>query len=408
MNKNEITLTELTESKFRNYYERLWEENFELLKAFRKTNDYQPSEKENYKLNRWLHNQKLKAVKGLLSKNKIKKLESLHFKGNFNDKIWDRNFDLLKEYRKTHKWAITKKENKQLYSWLQVAKTKKKNKLLSEDRVKKLESLKFNENYNDKIWDKKFNLLKEYRNHHDFKPSGKENKKLYYWLERQKVMLRKGLLSDERISKLESLHFKGNQIDKKWYKNFELLKKYWKNNEFTPTIKENKALTIWLRIQKAKRKKGLLSDDKISKLESLHFKGNQIDKKWYNHFELLKKYRQKNEFAPTAKENKDLSLWLQRQKVKQKKGLLPDEKIKQLKPLQFKGNYHDKVWAENYDLLKDFRQKNPLRWPKQRSNEPIEHKLAVWCLTIRTCYRKNKLTKQRFEKLKAINFPFET
>jgi len=42
MNKNEITLTELTENKFKNYYERLWEENFKLLKEFRKTNDYQP------------------------------------------------------------------------------------------------------------------------------------------------------------------------------------------------------------------------------------------------------------------------------------------------------------------------------------------------------------------------------
>jgi len=40
-----------------------------------------------------LHNQKSKAFKGLLSKDKIKKLELLHFKGNQIDKEWYKNFE---------------------------------------------------------------------------------------------------------------------------------------------------------------------------------------------------------------------------------------------------------------------------------------------------------------------------
>ena len=134
------------------------------------------------------------------------------------------------------------------------------------------------------------------------------------------------------------------------------------------------------------------------------FEKNQ--KNWEALFQQLKDFKESTGGLPTKKDSQRLYTWCAVQRLKRKRSTLSDEKIAKLDSLEFIWNVQDHVWAKNYALLLEYRQKHKTRWPSQRSEEEVEHKLAVWFLGIRKDFKKNKLAPERIQKLKEIGFPF--
>ena len=186
-------------------------------------------------------------------------------------------------------------------------------------------------------WNYKFELLKEFITEFGRLPAHKEiykNIKLGKWLNRQKQIFNKKMLSKERKQLLESIGFEFVDIyDEKWNYKFDFLKEF--VNEFNRFPKDDESyknirLGTWLTNQKQYFYKEKLSKEKIELLESIDFEFvDTKENQWNYKFELLKEF--KNEFnrLPKNKEsykNIKLGIWLTYQKTYFNKGKLSKER----------------------------------------------------------------------------------
>ncbi|WP_146447634.1 helicase associated domain-containing protein [Bythopirellula polymerisocia] len=126
-----------------------WDEMFASLKDFkakhgdcRVPNDWN----ENPQLAIWIKNQRRKYSEGLLSKTRIKRLEKLGFEFNLWEASWEKMFNQLKAYKKKHgdcdvpqRWT----ENPELGVWVSNQRTRKRQKLLSKERIARLNKIGF-------------------------------------------------------------------------------------------------------------------------------------------------------------------------------------------------------------------------------------------------------------------------
>ncbi|MCS6984812.1 MAG: helicase associated domain-containing protein [Leptospiraceae bacterium] len=128
--------------------------------------------------------------------------------------------------------------------------------------------------------------------------------------------------------------------------------------------------------------------------------------KWQELYRQLKEFYEREGRLPRRDEHPQLYTWCAVQRMKYKAGALSQEQIESLNQIHFIWNLQQHSWEQNYDLLLEFRKKNPHRWPSQRSREPVEHHLAVWFLGIRKDYKNGKLSPERIRLLEKIHFPF--
>ena len=130
-------------------------------------------------------------------------------------------------------------------------------------------------------------------------------------------------------------------------------------------------------------------------------------RQWEKVFEEVRDYTEKHGHFPGIKENRRLYTWCSLQRLKKKKNELSAEKIRHLESISFVWDLQNDTWQKNLDMLREYRKKNPRRWPSQRSQNQVEHHLAVWFLGVRKDFRRGKLSKTRKKLLESIDFPFE-
>ena len=171
-----------------------------------------------------------------------------------------------------------------------------------------------------------------------------------------------------------------------------------------------KRLGMWVNNQRARYKKGSLSEDKIEKLESINFK-LETNKSWDEMFDLLVEYlnEHNNEYPSQTNKNpeiKRLGVWTNTQRRFYKKGTLPKGKIEKLKSINFKFE-PNKFWYEMFELLVKYLNEHNNKYPSSEDKDPEIKKLGIWVVRQRLSYKKGTLPKDRVEKLKSINFKFE-
>jgi hypothetical protein len=101
---------------------------------------------------------------------------------------------------------------------------------------------------------------------------------------------------------------------------------------------ENKQLGLWAGVQRRSYRKGKLSKNRIKCLEEMGFVWNPIDSQWEEMFTKLKEYKNKRGDCNVSKhrtENKQLGLWVSRQRSNYRKGQLTEERIKRLEDIGF-------------------------------------------------------------------------
>ena len=238
---------------------------------------------------------------------------------------WDKKFDLLKQYLNENDFRYPKGyeyyNGFNIGSWVMRLRIIRNNgivqddgsilyngSILRKDQINKLESINFIWKSNNDPWEDRFNLLKEYlKEHNNEYPKIYENYKGFDiggWIERQRVIINNGKLRDdesleynggiltqERIKKLDSINFK-RKIDiyeQTWNKNFNILVKYLnESNGQLPkkTFKYgNIDLYSWVSFQKLVFNRGemlengdikydsrVLTPKNIEKLNSINFK----------------------------------------------------------------------------------------------------------------------------------------
>ena len=257
-------------------------------------------------------------------------------------------------------------------------------------------------------WEEKYELLKKYVESHngEFPPVNKTN--IGQWLDRQKQMLKKGKLSEERKQKLDALgDWSKSRIEVEedsWNKNYELLKKYLEehNGKFPPVSEP--IIGSWLDRQRQR-----LSEEKNKeKIERLNALGNwksekkeQWNRQWNKNYELLKKYVNDNNGNFPSQKEPVIGRWLDKQKQALKNSRLNKERKEKLDALgdwsRSLNEINEEKWEEKYQLLKQYVEEHAGGFPP--SSEPI---IGQWFDEQKTSLRKGKLQKERKEKLDAL------
>ena len=191
-----------------------------------------------------------------------------------------------------------------------------------------------------------------------------------------------------------------------WDYKYKILKKHGKTPKISEIISGIK-LGSWVYNNRTNYKKGKLSKDRIDKLESLPYwswgKTRDVLIPWNKKYEILKKYGKipkQSEIISGLK----LGNWVGHNRTNYKKGKLSKDRIEKFESLSYWswGKITDKKslipWDDKYEILKKYG-----KIPK--ISEIISGiKLGNWVHDNRKNYKKEKLSKEKINKLNLLSY----
>ena len=191
-----------------------WQENYELTRDFLQKNGTdvftQGIDRKmiNNSLNKWVIAQRTKYKQGELDFEKVALLNKLNgWVWDVLDNYWNKRFEELKTFSIENDNFPS--QESELGRWISSQRGLFSKKTLPEDKIKKLESVNgWAWDANKFIWDKKFNELKEYIKYEKNTRPPRDTS-LGKWVSQQRLIYRKGDLSNQRINLLNQLSYWG-------------------------------------------------------------------------------------------------------------------------------------------------------------------------------------------------------
>ncbi|MEO5571944.1 MAG: Helicase associated domain protein [Bacteroidia bacterium] len=379
-------------------------------------------------LGRWCGTQRKAFLKNKIDPNRKLLLDEIGFEWSPIDEQWKQNYLGLKKYysENGHTDVPSSKNKKYKYSalssWVRGQRDLFKDGKLTEDKIKNLEELNFDWNPTDKHWNKMYEQLKEYKekfgqcNIVHVKLLG-QYREMKYFIGNQRQSYKKGILAPEKAAKLEALGLDwGRTITdvRTWDEYYRQLYLYYlaHGNCNVPQHSESYGkLAAWLNNQRVNYRNNQVSNDKIEKLNSLHFSWEPSDESWMEKFLLLKKYKDAYGtcyvFKRNSKDNR-LGGWSKSQRTLFAKKALGQKYIDLLNSISFEWeqpeNMYDIAWENNFNKILQFKA------VYGHCNVPenvAEHKqLNNWVGLNRKHYRKKKLKPAFEQRLNEIGFEF--
>jgi superfamily II DNA or RNA helicase len=257
-------------------------------------------------------------------------------------------------------------------------------------------------------WDIWFLQFKEWLENINIYPTVETNKELYQWVSQQRNRKKNGNLKNEEKRKLNSINFIWDFQEWKWYSMYYQLVDYSKENKFEPNKEDDEELAQWFITQKWQVKRGKLSEERQKLLEKISFTGLYKDRKWYDNFEMYKRYASENEFEPDEDIYPDIAKWIISQKNQIRIDKLDDEKVRLFNSIVLKSAV-EKKWLESYNKLVAFRHDFSNKWPQYDSENPNsdENQLNIFCQIMRKRFREDSLSNYWFDKMAKLGFNFE-
>jgi len=146
---------------------------------------------------------------------------------------------------------------------------------LSRERIERLNRVGFVWHRLNRSWEAMFTALGKYKEAcSNLEVSPKKNLALSRWMGRQRQARRRGKLSKERTLQLKKLGFVWDALADRWEERFAELVAYKRAHghcEIPTAWAENQALAKWVVNQRVFRKRGKLSLERISRLNSIGF-----------------------------------------------------------------------------------------------------------------------------------------
>jgi hypothetical protein len=271
---------------------------------------------------------------------------------------WDESFGKLQAYVKKHQ-AYPAPRSGSLGMWVAVQRSAYNKKTLSPDRVQRLESLKgWSWDPRAERWNELFQQLQAYLKKHKTYP-GWDSGSLATWLFHQRTLYKKKILSQDQIRRLESLPgWSWDPLTGMWGKTYQQLKDYVKKNQAYPSAGSGR-LASWLSNQRTGYKKKILSQDQIRRLESLPgWSWDPFADKWDKAYRQSQAYLKKYRSYP-SQDSTGPGRWLTKQRILYKKKILSQDEIRRLESLpNWSWDVRTDLWDKTYQQLKDYVKKN--------------------------------------------------
>jgi superfamily II DNA or RNA helicase len=327
---------------------------------------------------------------------------------------WDFWFGELLKYKQKfghcnvpQRWFV----NPQLAKWVQHQRALGKKGRLSEDRFKRLDTIGFTWDRLDDAWEKMFAELENYKQiygHCNVPLRWPENRKLGIWVSSQRAAKKHGELDKEYVERLNRLGFVWNVPKEIWEELFNELINFKKVNghcNVPAACPQNQPLGTWVNNLRNARKRGILRVDYIERLNKIGFVWDPYDEQWERMFAALNKYKSiyGNCNVPYRwPENRQLGIWVSRQRRAKKSGKLDAECIERLAQLGFLWDISETSWEDMFAALVEYKNtfghcNVPNRW----DNNP---KLGKWVHNQRQSKKRGELSKGCIRKLNELGF----
>ena len=201
----------------------VWRKRFEELRAFRERSGHCRVPSSDKPFARWVHAQRDRKKRGVLLPERVERLESLGFewtpppRGTALEERWRQMYARLVRFRQEHGHTDVPKRFSGvpgLGEWVQDQRKYGRSGLLHPDRRERLDAIGFTWRVGHKwcldLWEKRFAQLRAYRErfgHCRVPQHWKEDVPLGRWVETQRQFKRKGMLSPERMRRLDEIGF---------------------------------------------------------------------------------------------------------------------------------------------------------------------------------------------------------
>ena len=304
--------------------------------------------------------------------------------------------------------------NPRLAKWVHHQRRFRREGKLGENRIRRLDEIGLAWEPYDAYWEEMFTKLAEWRKSHshcNVPQRWVKNPNLATWVAVQRQMKKKGVLSDDRIKRLDALGFTWRPVQERWEEMFSTLVEFKKANGHCAVphdFKESPRLSNWVRKQRSLRKRKCLRTEYVRRLNGIGFVWDPSEAQWHERYSELVKYKDEHGDcnAPLGwSQNPKLANWVVVQRQFRKKGQLSKERIRRLDKLGFVWDRYEAMWEEMFSKLLEYRKANgdcsvPQDWRKDR-------RLGSWVTTVRQRAKLGRLTKAHLRGLTAIGFIWE-
>lgn len=314
----------------------------------------------------------------------------------------DQDVDILEE--KLANWAFGQRQGYSL------------GKLIPE-RVDKLNSIGFVWNQRIDWWESSFRDYIQFRDEHHRDPNShsknKNEKSLALWTLNQRQGFRTGKkITKERIFKLNSIGFVWEPKEDSWNLSFDNYVQFRRNKSKEPleTSKDSheKVIAMWVGKQRWDQRRKSISSERKKRLDEIKFIWEKPDYKWEKAFNDYKSFKEKLEREPSNhssdKEEEFLGIWAGRQRSLSRSGKLSQERKERLSSLSFSWALKKDLWGQKYNAYSQFIKEND-RHPADSINRgKFELALARWANKQRDSMKKDRVPRERIDKLNSIGF----
>ena len=398
-----------------------WDRWFGLLQKFHKREGHcLVAREDDSQLGGWVSKQRSK--KHLLTSDQIKRLDSLGFSWDPLTEQWEQAFAALQKFHKREGHCLVARGHFEnglnLGNWVTVQRRKKTSKkhILSSDQLNRLDSIGFSWDPITDQWEQAFAALQKFykseRNcivPYKYKQDGLN---LGNWVSRQRA--KKSLLSSNQIKRLDSLGFSWDPLTEQWEQAFAALQKYHKReghcNVPQSCNEGGLNLAIWLESQRYRKKKNLLSNNQIKKINSLGFTWDPIDEQWEKSFAALQKFHKREGHCLVRQTHIEdgikLGTWVNSRRQNRKKNLLSQDQLKQLNSLGFIWDPINEQWEKSFAALQKFHKREGHCLVRQTHIED-GIKLGTWVSNLRH-NGKERLTPNQLKRLKSLGFSWDS
>ncbi len=273
----------------------------------------------------------------------------------------------------------------------------------------------------DEQWMRQLHLLSRYREKkpQDWPATLEEfpkGNRLGQWLNRQRDLKAGGVLEKERVKLLSKLGVEWEKTDERtshWERQFEYLKEFHKKNPRRwPYAREEfpkgNRLGLWVWRQRQNHARKTLAKSRQVELQKIGFP-LELPDSWEGHYQTLKDYRAKHpQRWPKAREEfpvgNRLGLWCHLQRCAFKIDKLDSDRVAKLNRIGFLWSVKNVGWTRFYEMLKDYKKKNPAQWPSLVASALQDKKLISWCSAQRHKRKSKKLDKDKAALLDKLGF----
>ena len=353
----------------------------------------------------WVHTQRTARKKGKLSKQRIQRLDEIGFVWNPRGPPWDERFRELTRYKAEHGHCNVLQSQGSLGIWVSTQRVAYKNRKLVAGRAQKLNDIGFDWGTTRgalTTWDERLRELTKYKAEHGHCNVPAIQGPLGKWVDHQRSARKKGKLSKERIEQFDDLGFNWGTTLPTWDERLGELTNYKSKHSDCNVAQSHGPLGHWVNTQRATRKKGKLSEERVQKLETIGFVWNPLSTQplpWNSRYRELEAFKANQGHCNVPQGQGSLGEWVKN--LRQRKGNLSKKRIQQLDELGFNWGTtrgSSPTWQDRYNELKEYKKEHG------DCNVPLNHgPLGLW-VSIQRKVRTRLLSKERIQLLNEIGF----